>query len=71
MDSAPRPQVTGVFAAVTVATAALTKGSAIADLAPAVDPDQTDFAIEHPAGQAEVLRHLSFLRVSPVQEALC
>lgn len=45
----------GVFAAVTVATAALTKGSAIADLAPAVDPDQTHFAIEHPAGQAEVL----------------
>lgn len=45
----------GVFAAVTVATAALAKGSAIADLAPAVGPDQTHFAVEHPAGQAEVL----------------
>jgi 4-oxalomesaconate tautomerase len=45
----------GVFAAVTVATAALTKGSAIAELAPAADPEQTHFSVEHPAGQAEVL----------------
>lgn len=45
----------GVFAAVTVATAALIKDSAIAGLASSVGPDQTRFAIEHPAGKAEVL----------------
>lgn len=45
----------GVFAAVTVTTAALIKGSAIAGLASSVGPDQTRFAVEHPAGKTEVL----------------
>lgn len=47
----------GVFAAVTVATAALTPGSAVAHLAAPTHADQTRFAIEHPAGASPVLLH--------------
>jgi 4-oxalomesaconate tautomerase len=43
----------GVFAAVTVASACLIKGSAAADLA--VLPGDGRFSIEHPSGAAEVL----------------
>ncbi|NBR52673.1 MAG: 4-oxalomesaconate tautomerase [Rhodobacteraceae bacterium] len=44
----------GVFAAVSVATAALLPGSAIAGLAAPSKPDQRQFMVEHPAGASEV-----------------
>ena len=45
----------GVFAAVSVATAALSPGSAIAHLAGPVADGQTSFQVEHPAGASDVL----------------
>jgi 4-oxalomesaconate tautomerase len=44
----------GVFAAVSVATAALLPSSAIAGLAAPSKPDQRQFMVEHPAGASEV-----------------
>lgn len=44
----------GVFAAVSVATAALLPGSAIAGLTAPTDPGQRRFMVEHPAGASEV-----------------
>ncbi len=44
----------GVFAAVSIATAALLPGSAIAAIATPPEPDQRRFMVEHPAGASEV-----------------
>ena len=45
----------GVFAAVTVATAALLPGSPASDVARTEGPDQTEFSVEHPSGASPVL----------------